>query len=159
MSLREVTPDDVEVLFEHQRDEESNRMAAFPARGHEAHAAHWRKILADETVVTRTILCWGRVAGHVGSWRDGDRRLVGYWVGKAFWGRGVATAALSQLLVLVGERPLHAHVAAHNAGSMRVLEKCGFRRTGIEEERDGYVDVLMELETGDGRPRREAPLI
>lgn len=145
VSLRQVTPDDVEIFFEHQRDEESNRMAAFPARAYEAHAAHWRKILADETVVTRTILCGGRVAGQAGSWRDGDRRLVGYWIDKAFWGRGVATAALSQLLVLVRERPLHAHVAAHNAGSIRVLEKCGFRRIGIEEEPDGHVDVLMEL--------------
>ena len=35
-------------------------------------------------------------------------------------------------------RPLFAGVAPHNAGSMRVLEKCGFSRTG-ETSEDGHV--------------------
>ena len=146
VSLRDVTPADVEIFFEHQRDEESNRMAAFPARGHDAHVAHWRKILADDTVVTKTVVAGGCVAGNVLSWDAGGRRLVGYWIDRRFWGQGIATRALSQLLSLIEERPLHAHVAAHNAGSIRVLEKCGFRRTGAEEQSDGIVDVLMELE-------------
>ncbi|MDQ3914400.1 MAG: GNAT family N-acetyltransferase [Actinomycetota bacterium] len=145
VTLREVTPEDVAVFYEHQRDDESSRMAAFPARDRAAHAAHWRKILADETVVTRTVLLGSRVAGNVVSWDDGTHRLVGYWIDRRYWGRGIATAALAHLLELVPERPLHAHVAAHNAGSIRVLEKCGFRRTGAGEAHDGFVDVLMEL--------------
>ncbi|MBS2537042.1 GNAT family N-acetyltransferase [Catenulispora sp. NF23] len=32
---------------------------------------------------------------------------------------------------------MHAYVAGHNAASARVLEKCGFRRDGLE--RDGAV--------------------
>ncbi|MFN2587228.1 MAG: GNAT family N-acetyltransferase [Actinomycetota bacterium] len=145
VTLRDVSPEDVAVFYEHQRDAESNAMAAFPAREHDAHAAHWGKILADESVVTRTVLYDGRVAGNVVSWHDGTRRLVGYWIDRSFWGRGIATGALSRLLAIVRERPLHAHVAAHNTGSIRVLEKCGFRRTGVEEGHDGFVDVLMEL--------------
>lgn len=45
--------------------------------------------------------------------------------GKEHWG-SVATRALAAFLRLVTERPLHAHVAQHNVGSRRVLEKCGF---------------------------------
>ncbi|HEV2756322.1 MAG TPA: GNAT family N-acetyltransferase [Actinomycetota bacterium] len=140
-----MTPEDVEVFFEHQRDEESNRMAAFPAHEHDAHVAHWRKIIADDACVTKTVVCGGRVAGNMLSWHDGTRRLVGYWIDKRLWGRGIATAALAELLTLVRERPLHAYVAAHNAGSIRVLEKCGFRRISEEQGHDGIVDVLMEL--------------
>jgi RimJ/RimL family protein N-acetyltransferase len=144
VSLRDVTPDDVEVFFEHQRDEESNTMAAFPARDHDAHLAHWKKILADPDVVTKTVEVDGRVAGNVLSWDGGSGRLVGYWLDKRFWGRGIATAALTELLAIVRERPLYAHVARHNSGSIRVLEKCGFRRVS-EEEHDGFTDVLMTL--------------
>ena len=38
------------------------------------------------------------------------------------------------------ERPLHAHVAKHNAGSIRVLEKCGFR---LELEEDAELVFVL----------------
>ena len=62
---------------------------------------------------------------------------MGYWIGREYWGRGVATAALRSLLEVIPERPLHPLVAAGNAGSIRVLEKCGFVRDGEDEE--GFV--------------------
>jgi RimJ/RimL family protein N-acetyltransferase len=68
----------------------------------------------------------GCVAGNVGCWTQDGQRLVGYWIGKEHWGKGVATQMLSMFLRLVADRPLHAHVAIHNLGSIRVLEKCGF---------------------------------
>jgi RimJ/RimL family protein N-acetyltransferase len=77
------------------------------------------------------------VAGNVVSWAaDGDR-LVGYWVGKPFWGRGIASEALAQFTAVDTRRPLHALVAEHNAGSRRVLEKTGFRVIGEELVDDG----------------------
>jgi RimJ/RimL family protein N-acetyltransferase len=49
---------------------------------------------------------------------------VGYWIGREYWGKGVATEALSQFLAHAEvRRPLHAAVAKHNVGSIRVLEK------------------------------------
>ncbi len=51
---------------------------------------------------------------------------VSYWLGRRFWGQGIATEALLQLLTVVVARPLTAHVAHDNVGSLRVLEKCGF---------------------------------
>lgn len=145
VSLRDAREEDVPIFFEQQNDAESNRMAAFPARDAEAHAAHWRKILPDPSSVTKAILLGDRVVGHALSWDTGAHREIGYWVDRSHWGRGIATAALAQLLEVVRERPLHAAAAAHNLGSLRVLEKCGFRRTATETGADGTEMVLLEL--------------
>jgi RimJ/RimL family protein N-acetyltransferase len=51
---------------------------------------------------------------------------VGYWIGRQFWRRGIASAAVAELLGQVKIRPLYAHVANHNICSKRILEKCGF---------------------------------
>ncbi len=133
--LREVIPTDLPVFFAQQADPESTRMAAMPARDREAFDAHWRKILADDSTRIRTIVAEGLVVGHVLSFvRDGGRQ-VGYWISREHWGRGIASAALAMFLRSVPERPLHAHAARHNLGSIRVLEKCGFR---ITAENDGW---------------------
>lgn len=137
VTIRPVREDDLPILFEHQRDPEANTMAAFPARDREAFMQHWHRILSDETCLARAIELDGRVAGNVGSFEFEGRREVGYWIDRAFWGRGVATRALAAFLLEETGRPLFAGVAPHNAGSMRVLEKCGFERTG-ETGADGH---------------------
>lgn len=58
---------------------------------------------------------------------------VGYWIGRDFWGRGVGTRALALFLDQMKVRPLHAYVAPHNIGSIRVLEKSGFRRVAAQD--------------------------
>jgi RimJ/RimL family protein N-acetyltransferase len=132
--LRTVEDGDLPVFFAHQLDPEATRLAAFPSRDHDAFMAHWAKIRATpEETITRTILCHGRVAGHLGSWVQAGQREVGYWLGREFWGRGIASAALGLLLAEVKIRPLHAHVAKHNVASIRVLQKCGFVITGSEK--------------------------
>lgn len=144
--LREVREDDLPIFFEHQADPEANRMAAFEARGRDAFMAHWAKIADDASAVTRTVLLRGLVAGNVVSWVHDGERDVGYWIGKDHWGKGVATRALAAFLEQLETRPLHAHVAAHNVASVRVLEKCGFtvrERTTAEE---GHDEVLMRLD-------------
>jgi RimJ/RimL family protein N-acetyltransferase len=130
VELREVTETDLPIFYEHQREPEANRMADFPRREREAFMAHWAKILGDETIVKQTIVFQGRVAGNVVSWVHSGEREVGYWIGKEFWGQGIASQALRAFLGLVTERPLYAHVAKHNLASRRVLEKCGFRLYG-----------------------------
>jgi RimJ/RimL family protein N-acetyltransferase len=122
--------EDLDVFFEQQRDPDANAMAAFPARDREAHLAHWHKILADETVITRSIVYGDQVAGNIVSWIQDGRREVGYWIGRDFWDKGIATSALTLFLGVDVERPLFAWVARHNAGSVRVLEKAGFVHAG-----------------------------
>jgi RimJ/RimL family protein N-acetyltransferase len=142
--LRDVAESDLDVLFEHQREPEANEMAIFPARDRESFDAHWRRILADDSVIKKTIVHEGEVAGNIGSWEQDGRRLVGYWVGQDFWGKGLATRALAEFVEEIPQRPLHAWVATTNVGSIRVLEKCGFvqvgsRTTDVEE-------LLFELD-------------
>jgi RimJ/RimL family protein N-acetyltransferase len=132
--LRDVIESDLPILFEHQRDPEANDMAAFAARDWNAFMAHWTRVLADETISKKTILVDGRVAGNIVSYvNDAGEREVGYWIGREFWGRGLATGALSQFLDQVRARPLYARVAKHNVASIRLLEKCGFTITGQDD--------------------------
>jgi RimJ/RimL family protein N-acetyltransferase len=128
--LRDVVEEDIGVFFEQQSDPDANAMAAFPARDREEHFEHWHKILDDETVITRSILYGDEVAGNITSWIQDGKREIGYWIGRAFWDKGVATSALRSFLGVDVERPLYAWVARHNAGSVRVLEKAGFMRAG-----------------------------
>jgi len=146
VTLRDVAEDDLPILFEHQSDPDATRMAAMTARDREAFMAHWARILGDETIAKQTILCEGRVAGHIVSFERSGVREVGYWLGKDYWGRGIATAALSQFLGHIEERPLYAGVAKHNVGSRRVLEKCGFAICG--EEADGFILILEADDRG-----------
>jgi RimJ/RimL family protein N-acetyltransferase len=141
--LRDVVEDDLDVFFDHQREPEANRMAIFPARDREAFYAHWRRILADDSLIKKTIVDKAEVVGNVVSWQEDGRRLVGYWVGREFWGKGLATRAVRELAEEVTERPLHAWVATSNIGSIRVLEKCGFVRVGSRTE--DVEELLFEL--------------
>ncbi len=125
--LREVEPADLDIFYEQQLDAAATRMAAFPSRDRAAFDNHWAtNILGSPDAVIQTILTDGQVAGNVGSWPQDGARLVGYWIGREYWGKGIATRALAAFLNLLTERPLYAHVASHNIGSIRVLEKCGF---------------------------------
>jgi RimJ/RimL family protein N-acetyltransferase len=146
--LRDVRDDDLVALFEHQTDPEANRMANFEARDRDAFMAHWAKILRDDSVVVRTIEVEGRVAGNIVSWEHDGERDVGYWIGRDDWGKGVATAALTAFLVELDSRPLHAHVAAHNVGSIRVLEKCGFERSRTPRPAgdDAVEELILKLD-------------
>ncbi len=135
--MRDVTRGDLPAFFEHQMDPEAARMAALASRGREAFMAHWTGILGDACIIKRTVLVDGRVAGNVVSFEQDGEREVGYWLGSEFWGRGVATEALSRFLGLERGRPLHARVAKGNAASIRVLEKCGFEVSGEEVEHSG----------------------
>lgn len=150
VSLREVRPDDLPVLFEHQRDPEGARMAAFKSRERDAFMAHWAKIMANPACATRVILADGSVAGNIGAWTDGAERLVGYWIGRDFWGRGIASAALVLFLREEATRPLTARVAKHNPASIRVLRKAGFTPAGEEtcDLPDGtkLVELVFKLE-------------
>ena len=153
LQIRGVATTDLELFFEHQRDREATRLAAFPSRERDAFMAHWAKIRADQTVFTQTIVVDGQVAGNIVSWEASGHQEVGYWIGRDFWGRGVGTKALALFLDQMKVRPLHAYVAPHNIGSIRVLEKSGFRRVASQDvppstaDDGGVAYVVFVLET------------
>jgi RimJ/RimL family protein N-acetyltransferase len=132
--LRNVLDDDLPIFFEHQLDRQANTMAAFTAKDpadREAFMAHWHRILADKTNIIQTILFNGQVVGSVSSYEEEGKPEVTYWLGREYWGKGIATWALKEFLALKNQaRPIYARVAKDNLGSRRVLEKCGFRIIG-----------------------------
>jgi RimJ/RimL family protein N-acetyltransferase len=142
--LRDVVEGDLDAFYEQQLDPEATRMALFPARDRGAFYTHWQRILGDETVTKKTIVHEAEVAGNVICWPQDGRRLVGYWLGREFWGKGLATRALAELVDVVTARPLHAWVAKSNVGSVRVLEKCGFVVAGSRAEVDERLGERIE---------------
>jgi RimJ/RimL family protein N-acetyltransferase len=144
VELREVEDGDLEAFFEHQLDEEAAAMAGFPSRDRDAFFAHWARIRSDPALITRAIVWDGQFAGNLGVFPDVGKRAVGYWIGKDFWGRGIATVALRRFLEGDAERPLHAWVLASNVASRRVLEKCGFQLANDARVEPG--EVLYRLD-------------
>jgi RimJ/RimL family protein N-acetyltransferase len=148
VALRPATEADLESFYQHQADPVAADMAAFPSRDREAHFAHWRtRVFPNPDNIAFTVLADGAVAGNVVSWIDDEHgRLVGYWLGRDFWGRGIATEALRQFIAEVTDRPLYAYVATNNVGSARVLEKAGFTTVGdVIAGHDGVDERLFVL--------------
>jgi RimJ/RimL family protein N-acetyltransferase len=134
--LRPVEEGDLPAFFRMQLDADANYMAAFSAKDPsdlDAFNRHWAKILNDDTVIRRTILFSGQVAGNIASFERSGEREVCYWIVKEYWRRGIASMALALFLSEVKLRPLFARAAKDNVASVRVLEKCGFKICGHDK--------------------------
>lgn len=148
--LRPPTAADLPIFFQHEQDPAALHMAAFTPRDpadHAAFMAHWQRIMASQHVVIRTILVAGQVAGHVLSYADGERWEISYWLGREYWGRGLATCTLAAFLEEFTHRPLYGRAAADNRPSIRVMEKCGFvvigQERGFANARGADIDELV----------------
>ncbi len=134
LSLRDVLEADLPIFFAHRLDPDARIMAAFTAKDpadREGFLAEWHRKLADRTGIVRTIVVDGQVAGSIFSYQHEGRPEVSYWLGRQYWGKGLATRALAEFLAHAHPaRPIHARAAKDNVGSLRVLEKCGFRIIG-----------------------------
>jgi RimJ/RimL family protein N-acetyltransferase len=144
VALRDVIEEDVDIFFEQQLDPAANHMAAFTAKDPADRTAfnkHWTMILGNGAIAKKTILFDRQVAGHIAGFEQFGKRSVSYWIGREYWGKGIATRALMLFLDLEGTRPLYARAAKDNAASIRVLEKCGFRMFGEDK---GYSNARGE---------------
>jgi RimJ/RimL family protein N-acetyltransferase len=156
--LRDVTEADLPIFFEQQLDPAANRMAAFTAKDpadREAFTAKWTKILGDDTV-KKAILVNRQVAGSVSSFVApwSGQLEVTYWLGREYWGRGIATKALTEFLGHLKARPVYARAAKDNIASIRVLAKCGFTISGHDKgfanARGEEVEEVVLRLGGDG---------
>ena len=133
--LRAVEHDDLEFFHRYESEPEGRRRADFPERDHDTFMRHWEtKVLGVPGNESRTVLADGEVAGNVLSWPQDGRRMIGYWYGERFWGKGIGSRALELFTAELDERPLYAETVVGNTGSRRVLEKCGFREVPNDEE-------------------------
>ncbi len=141
-ALRPWRLDDVEALSEAANDPDVVRYMnqRFPSPYTRADADTWLRLQLDEPDVRNwAIEVDGAVAGGIGLTPGVFERagsvMIGYWVGKRFWGRGIATDALRTLtaytLATLRPRRLWANVMAANAASARVLEHAGYVREAV----------------------------
>jgi RimJ/RimL family protein N-acetyltransferase len=129
--LRDVEQADLELFFEAERDPEAVQRSKFAPRDRETFMTHWAtKVLGDSTVFVQTVTVDGEPAGSIVAWWEQDKRFIGYYFARQFWGRGVGTKALDLFLHREKARPLYADPFSGNTGSVRLLEKCGFQRAG-----------------------------
>jgi RimJ/RimL family protein N-acetyltransferase len=136
------------------RDPEAVRMAAFTAKDPDDRAAfdaRMAKIRATPDAIMRAVTRDGELVGTIGNFVDDGEMWITYWIDRAAWGQGAASAALGLLLDTVAVRPLHASAASDNRGSLRVLEKAGFAVVGTEiayaPARDAEIEeTLLRLE-------------
>ncbi|MFJ7587827.1 GNAT family N-acetyltransferase [Streptomyces sp. NPDC097617] len=148
--LRETSDEDLAVFWEQLTHPALRQMAAITRKYHYDRGhfdAHWAKVRTDPAVLLRTVVADGVVVGHAAVFGPPEEREVTYVIGPEHWGRGIATRALAELIRLEGTRPLHAGAVSDNAGSIRVLEKCGFTVTGRTRDfaraRGAEVDVVL----------------
>ena len=117
------------------RDPESVWMAAFTPHDPDdrpAFDAHMARVRSSPENTLRAVTCDGQLVGSISSFVLEGQTEVTYWIDRAAWGRGIASRALELLMDLVPVRPLHARAASDNVGSLRVLQKTGFKIIGTE---------------------------
>ena len=137
VSLRPLEDRDLDTIFQLLTDPESIRMAAFTAEDQTDRRAflnRMSRVRADPTTSNKVIDVDGAIAGTIASFRMDDQLEVTYWIDRKRWGKGIASAALQILLAETAERPMYARAASDNVGSLRVLEKAGFRPVGVNSD-------------------------
>lgn len=150
--LREVADADLNHFFDHLRDPEAVAMASSTQEDpndRQAFDAHWRRLRRDPLSIVRTITVAEieEPVGHIVAFDDEGQRQVRYWVGRAHWGHGIASAALRTFLEEVPDRPIWARAARHNAPGLAVLRRNGFKvmgeDTGYAPERGRMIDEIV----------------
>jgi ribosomal-protein-alanine N-acetyltransferase len=156
--LRPWSPGDVEQLVAQANDRSiwRNLLAGFPSPYTVKDAEFWISHASNSAPSLHLCIeVGGSVAGAigviVGSGTEEKTGQFGYWLGKSYWGKGVATAAATAMLQHVKAHlpvaRLQAPVFEWNPRSMRVLEKIGFHREAVQRKsvfKDGeLIDSVM----------------
>ena len=134
--LRKTEIEDLELFFIFQLDYDANYLAAFTSKDptdKTAYLEKYTKLLNDRTINMRTIIVDNVIAGSIAKFEMEGKAEITYWIDKKFWGKGVATKALEDFLIIENRRPIFGRVAFDNFASQKVLEKCGFVKTGKDK--------------------------
>ena len=136
ITLTKTEEDDLNTFFQFQLDKEANYLAAFTPKDPNDKTAYiekYTKHLADPTINMRTIKVNDVIAGSIAKFVMENEAEITYWIDRKFWGQGIATTALKELLKIEQIRPIYGRVAFDNYGSQKVLEKCGFVKIGTDK--------------------------
>jgi ribosomal-protein-alanine N-acetyltransferase len=141
-SLRPWHISDKAALLQHANNYKiwQNLRDRFPHPYTEADADWWLQHTSNQQHQTQfAIDIRGEVVGGIGLelQQDVERTSaeLGYWLGEAFWGKGIATAAIKAITAWVipalGLSRIYALPFINNHGSVRALEKAGYQREGV----------------------------
>lgn len=161
--LREIRVSDTDDYYANLSDEETMRyfgMAPLTEREKAVEMIESRDLARQENRAVRWAIARkedDRLIGTIGyhHWDVGAFRAeVGYEINRAYWNQGIATEALRAVLRCgygeMGLNRIEALASPENPGSLRVLEKAGFRKEGVLQEYMHYNDrfhdaVMMAL--------------
>jgi RimJ/RimL family protein N-acetyltransferase len=109
-------------------------------------------VIGASPIVNLAIQADGELAGGIGLILNGDvyqkSAELGYWLGEPFWGQGIATEAVRQMVeygfYYFDIVRMYAEVFENNKASMRVLEKNGFYLEGVRRKAVYKNEVLMD---------------
>ncbi len=133
--LRRTVISDLASLYLFQLDKEANHLAAFTSTDPADKKAYLDKhsqLLREASVNMYTIFVNNVLAGSVAKFERNQVPEITYRVKRELWNKGIATKALKIFLSLENTRPLTGRVAFDNINSQKVLEKCGFIKTGVD---------------------------
>lgn len=136
LKLRRTEIADLNYFFQFQLDKKAGYLAAFipeDPSDKSAYLIKHTKLLSDPSVNSQTILVDNIIAGSIAKFVMEGEAEITYWIDRNFWGQGIATRALKHFLTVETVRPIFGRVAFDNFGSQKVLEKCGFVKTGTEK--------------------------
>jgi [ribosomal protein S5]-alanine N-acetyltransferase len=141
-TLRPLRSDDAASLARHanNRNVWINVRDRFPHPYTEADARDWIELTHTLPADTQLAIdVDGQGVGCIGFELQSDIERVsaeiGFWLGEAHWGKGIASQAVRAYSDWALQRPelfrLYATVFEWNPASMRVLEKAGFKREAL----------------------------
>jgi ribosomal-protein-alanine N-acetyltransferase len=136
ITLTKTEKEDLNTLFLFQLDKEATYLAAFTSKDPNdkiAYIEKYSKFLSDPTINMQTIKVEGEIVGSISKFVLDNKAEITYWIDRKFWGQGIATTALKDLLKMEQIRPIYGRVAFDNYGSQKVLEHCGFVKIGTDK--------------------------
>jgi RimJ/RimL family protein N-acetyltransferase len=145
VTLREFTPDDKYRLAEIANNPKIARNVRdiFPSPYTVVDVEFFlENIVNQESQLILAIEYNGEYVGNIGLHKGTDvyrkSAEIGYFLGEPYWNKGIATKAVN-LICDYGFANLdivriHAGIFEFNPASMRVLEKCGFKREAVFEK-------------------------
>lgn len=106
-----------------------------------------------ETTYAFAITANDTVIGSIGAFRQANIHSrtaeIGYYIAESYWGKGIGTSAIKQICEYIFQNTdiirIYAEPFAHNTGSCRILEKCGFECEGILRKNAVKNGVIVDM--------------
>lgn len=132
----------------------NNVLDSFPSPYTVMDALQWINRESTAQPITKFAIDYnGIVVGGIGMIANEDVYKntieLGYFVGETYWGKGIATQAINQIVQHICQNPvvtrIVARVYAHNKASMKALQKAGFFLEGVQQKAAIKNNVVVDV--------------